>query len=72
MSEDLGAEYAQKMFADIELTPQDEEKIWELLEDVRVKFWCCPEDHPKEPQRVTVKWDGNIATCQDCGRTNAG
>jgi hypothetical protein len=38
--------------------------------EAKVKFWDCPEDHPREPQRVRIVWDGDLATCQDCGRTN--
>jgi hypothetical protein len=38
--------------------------------DARIKFWDCPEDHPRQPQRVRIVWDGDVATCQDCGRTN--
>lgn len=41
-----------------------------IFKDVRVKFWMCPVDHPRLPQRVTVVWDGDVATCTDCGRTN--
>lgn len=40
------------------------------FEGARIKFWDCPEDHPREPQRVRIVWDGDLATCQDCGRTN--
>jgi hypothetical protein len=40
------------------------------LPDARIKFWDCPEDHPREPQRVRIVWDGDLATCLDCGRTN--
>ena len=43
--------------------------------NARVKFWDCPEfpsepGHPREPQRVRIQWDGDVATCLDCGRTN--
>jgi hypothetical protein len=37
---------------------------------VRIKFWDCPEHHPRLPQRVRIRWDGDVATCLDCGRTN--
>lgn len=42
----------------------------EALLNARVQFWTCPVEHPKEPWRVTVEWDGDVATCTDCGRTN--
>jgi hypothetical protein len=42
--------------------------------NARVVFWTCPEQHPREPQRVTVEWetgaDGKMTPrCRDCGRT---
>lgn len=46
------------------------EDIWATLGDVRVQFWTCPVRHPREPQRVTVRWEGDVATCTDCGRTS--
>lgn len=38
--------------------------------NARIKFWTCPTEHPREPLRETVRWDGDVATCLDCGRTN--
>lgn len=38
--------------------------------DVEFLFWTCPVQHPRDPLRVTVRWQGRVATCQDCGRTN--
>lgn len=45
--------------------------VWEALMNAPVKFWTCPERHPREPLRETVRWNGDVATCLDCGRTNA-
>ncbi len=46
------------------------EDILATIGNARVQFWVCPEQHPREPLRVTVEWNGNVATCTDCGRTN--
>lgn len=52
-------------------TDQPEHFEWpEALLNARVQFWTCPVEHPREPRRVTVEWDGDVATCTDCGRTN--
>lgn len=40
------------------------------IESAPIQFWRCPEDHPQEPLRVEVEWDGDVATCLDCGRTS--
>lgn len=38
--------------------------------DAHFRLWFCPIDHPRYPIRETVRWDGDFATCLDCGRTN--
>jgi hypothetical protein len=51
-------------------TFRPDDDIWALLDGVVVRFWSCPIEHPREPLRVTVEWDGDVATCTDCGMTN--
>lgn len=46
------------------------EQLEAIIGDARVRFWTCPVLHPKDPPRVLVKWDGDLATCTQCGRTN--
>lgn len=46
------------------------DKLMELLDDATYKFWTCPNEHPRKPGRTTVIWDGDVATCVDCGMTN--
>lgn len=53
-----------------DVEPSPEGIDWSIFDGVRVLFWTCPEDHPRLPLRQTVEWDGEIATCLDCGRTN--
>lgn len=48
----------------------DVDRLLELLGDVSFQFWSCPRNHPREPLRTTVVWDGDVATCTDCGMTN--
>lgn len=46
----------------------DEQAIAEcmaILENAEVKFWACPDCVGSH-----VKWEGNQATCIDCGRQN--
>lgn len=47
----------------------------DLVGRAPVQFWCCPyPSHGWEPgqePRVTVEWDGDLARCTTCGRTNA-
>lgn len=38
-----------------------------LLGNVAVQVWFCP---VREHQRVT--WDGDVATCDECGRSSRG
>lgn len=47
----------------------------ESLAKARIKFWDCPQygkdaQHPRSPTRVRIEWDGDVATCLDCGRDN--
>lgn len=40
--------------------------LCELLEGVRIKFWAC-----HNGCHGYVSWEGDLATCQDCGATSA-
>lgn len=42
------------------------EDMFADLPPVRVKFWVCP-DHRRTGR---VEWDGPVARCVTCGRTN--
>lgn len=39
--------------------------FFELLLNVPIKFWTCP-----VCERPRVEWNGDIATCMECKRTN--
>ena len=69
--------------ADRLLADRNRKRIAELegaLSRARIKFWDCslygkdaqhPRIQPPEvPARVRIEWDGDVATCLDCGRTN--
>ena len=40
------------------------------LERVRVKLWICPNGNAVMPGLHRVEWDGDLATCLDCGQTS--
>ena len=42
-----------------------DEDVWEYLGRQRIKFWACPIDSHRY-----VTWDGPVATCDTCGRSN--
>lgn len=52
--------------------PDDMDRLLELIGDAPIRFWSCPNEHPREPLRVTVVWskDNGVAFCTDCGMTN--
>lgn len=47
------------------------QRIIDAIGDAPVRFWSCPNEHPREPLRVTVVWSRNgVAFCTDCGMTS--
>lgn len=44
----------------------NDEELLDILMNAEIKFWACPDC----PQQI-VKWAGEVATCQNCGKTNA-
>ena len=41
------------------------DELLNVLSGVRFKFWACP-----DCDRSIVKWEGDKAVCQSCGRSN--
>jgi hypothetical protein len=52
------------------------EELRELIGNTQIKLWFCPDDweHRKHPvpegKKPIVEWDGDLATCLICGKTN--
>ena len=42
-----------------------DDELWEKFRNTPIKFWCCP-----MPMHRFVTWNGDVATCDECGRTN--
>lgn len=43
----------------------NDSEILLYLSSLPFKFWACP-----DCDKSMVDWDGRIATCQNCGKTN--
>ena len=48
-----------------ETLAMDDFQLLKLLKNAPFKFWVCPECNPS-----FVDWDGEVAKCRKCGRTN--